>query len=273
MKIKLNANGLKIFAIIVMLIDHIGCYYVSKIAPEPYFIMRSIGRLAMPIFLYLIVQGFFYTSNLKKYIFRLFCLATITQAILLILGIINKLYFPSYSCQENDYFGVLFSYTLSLILISMIEYKRPIKSLNYFLNLIFRIMVVVLIIVIYIYVDIEFDMRVPFMFVELYFIEKIFMDSEKRILFLKRRFDNWWLGVGMKVVYILLIEISFVSSLDFSVYHPGYKYSIVFTAIPLLLYSGEKGKNNKVVKSLFYAVFPLQHLIFYLSAMFFLTEP
>lgn len=89
-KIKINANILKIFAIIVMLIDHIGSYFVSKIAPNPYYMMRSIGRLAMPIFLYLIVQGFFYTKNLKKYIFRMFCLATITQVILLVLGIINK---------------------------------------------------------------------------------------------------------------------------------------------------------------------------------------
>ena len=85
---KINANALKIIAIIVMLIDHIGCYFVSRIAPNPYYIMRSIGRLAMPIFLYLIVQGFFYTSNLKKYIFRIFCLATITQVVLIILGIL-----------------------------------------------------------------------------------------------------------------------------------------------------------------------------------------
>lgn len=60
---KINSNVLKIFAVITMIIDHIGCYFSSKIAPDIYYLMRSIGRLAMPIFLYLLVQGFFYTKN------------------------------------------------------------------------------------------------------------------------------------------------------------------------------------------------------------------
>ena len=268
-RLKINANVLKVFAIIVMLIDHIGCYFVSRIAPDPYYIMRSIGRLAMPIFLYLIVHGFFYTSNLKKYIFRLFCLATITQVILIILGIINSELFPSYICRENEYFGVLFSYTLSIILIAMIEYRTPIKNTNIVVNSVIRIIVIALIIFTYINIDIEFDMRIPFMFVEIYVIEKIFMDRENNVLFLKRKFNNKWKYLALKVIYIALIDLSFVTSLEFSAYHPGFKYAIIYTAIPLLLYSGEKGKNNKVIKTLFYAVFPLQHLIFYLSAMIF----
>lgn len=268
-RLKINANVLKIFAIIVMLIDHIGCYFVSKIAPNPYYIMRSIGRLAMPIFLYLIVQGFFYTSNLKKYIFRLFCLATITQVILIILGIINSELFPSYISRENEYFGVLFSYTLSIILIAMIEFKRPLKNVNIVINSIIRIIIITFIILTYINVDIEFDMRVPFMFVEIYIIEKLFMDRENNVFFLKRKFDSKWKSIILKIIYITLIEISFVSSLDFSTYHPGFKYAIIYTAIPLLLYNGEKGRNNKVIKTLYYAVFPLQHLILYLSAMIF----
>ena len=271
-KIKINANVLKIFAIIVMLVDHVGCYFVSKITPNSYYIMRSIGRLAMPIFLYLIVQGFFYTSNLKKYIFRLFCLATLTQVILIVLGIINSEIFPSYICRENEYFGVLFSYTLSIILITMLEYKEPFKKISFLFNQLIRIAIILLIIIIYINVDIEFDMRIPFMFVELYVIEKIFMDRENKILILKRSFDNKWKKILLKIIYISLIEISFVSALDFSSYHPGYKYAIVYTAIPLLLYNGRKGRNNKIIKSLFYAVFPLQHLILYLSAMIFTTK-
>lgn len=266
-KIKVNSNILKIFAIIVMLIDHMGSYFVSKIAPNPYYIMRSIGRLAMPIFLYFIVQGFFYTSNLKKYIFRVFCLATVTQVILLILGILNEAKFPSYVCRENEYFGVLFSYTLSLILLSMLEYKKIVKKTTIFLNSIFRIIIIMLIVIIYLTINIEFDMRIPFMAIELYFIEKIFMDRERHILFLKRQIENKWKYIVAKIAYIALIELSFVSSLDFSTYHPGYKYAIVYTAIPLFLYNGEKGKNNKIIKMLFYEIFPLQHLIFYLSAM------
>ena len=267
MKIKINGNTLKIIAIISMLIDHYASYLVSIVKPDIYYVMRSIGRLAMPIFLYLIVQGFFYTKNIKKYIFRIFCLATMTQVILLILGIINKVYFKDYHSRENEYLGVLFSYTLSLVLISMIEYKVIIPNLGKKFNLVLRTTIITLIMYIYVLVDIEFDMRIPFMFVEIYIIEKILMDKDKNVLFLKRSFEGKFKYWFMKVIYVVFIELSFVSSLDFSSYHPGYKYAIVYTAIPLLLYSGERGKNNKLIKGVFYAVFPIQHLVFYLGAM------
>ncbi len=219
-KLMLNANKLKIFAIAVMLVDHIGSYFVSRIAPTPYYIMRSIGRLGMPIFLFLIVQGFFYTRNLKLYIFRIFCLATITQIVLLLLGILNNYMFPNYICRENEYLGVLFSYLLSLILIAMLEYKKIISKFSNILNDIIRILVILIIGAIYINIDIEFDMRVPFMFVELYFIEKIFMDKDSKKLFLNRKFNDKWRYVILKILYISLIELSFISSLDFSAYHP-----------------------------------------------------
>ena len=129
------------------------------------------------------------------------------------------------------------------------------------------LVVILLIVCVYLNFDIEFDMRVPFMFVEIYIIEKIFMDRENKILFLERQFDNKWKYWLLKVLYVVLIELSFVSVLDFSEYHPGYKYAIIFTALPLLLYNGKKGKNDKIIKYLFYAVFPLQHLLFYLIGM------
>ena len=264
---KINANILKIFAIIVMLIDHVGSYFVGRITPDVYYALRSIGRLAMPIFLYLIIQGFFYTKNIKKYIFRLFCLATITQCILLCLGLINQAFFPNYINRENEYLGVLFSYTLSLILISMLEYKTIIKKFNHLINFIIRVLVILVIIFIYLNIDIEFDMRIPFMCVEIYAIEKIFMDKNTNKLFLKREYDNSYKYIILKIIYIALIEIAFVSSLDFSTYHPGYKYAIIYTAIPLLLYNGEKGKKNKLIQASFYAVFPIQHALFYIAAM------
>ena len=42
-------------------------------------IFRFAGRLAAPIFCYFIAQGFYYTSNVKKYIVRLFVLAAISH--------------------------------------------------------------------------------------------------------------------------------------------------------------------------------------------------
>ena len=65
---------LKIIAIITMLIDHIG----SVLFPE-IIAFRIIGRLAFPLFAFLLTEGYIHTSNLKKYIFRLAIFSLISQ--------------------------------------------------------------------------------------------------------------------------------------------------------------------------------------------------
>ena len=57
-KIGLTNNQLKIIAMISMLIDHIGLQMFPDLL-----IFRIIGRLAFPIFAYMIAEGCFYTKN------------------------------------------------------------------------------------------------------------------------------------------------------------------------------------------------------------------
>jgi hypothetical protein len=72
---------LKIIALVTMLIDHMGAVIPEFFGFEPqglnYF--RVIGRLAFPIFVYLIAEGFRYTKNRAKYLARLFAFAIISQ--------------------------------------------------------------------------------------------------------------------------------------------------------------------------------------------------
>ena len=60
----LDGFTLKMIAIITMLIDHVGHVIFPEIA-----ILRIIGRFSFPIFCFLLVEGFFHTSNVKKYMF------------------------------------------------------------------------------------------------------------------------------------------------------------------------------------------------------------
>jgi hypothetical protein len=85
----LNGSTLKIIAIVAMLIDHIGATIVENMMYSyagneqtiigAYFIMRTIGRLSFPIFCFLLVEGFFHTKDIKKYVFRLFLFALISE--------------------------------------------------------------------------------------------------------------------------------------------------------------------------------------------------
>ncbi|MGL4736164.1 MAG: TraX family protein [Cellulosilyticaceae bacterium] len=61
---------LKLAAISLMLIDHIGVTLIPETATL-YWICRMIGRLAMPIFCYQLAQGFLRTKDLMRYAKRI----------------------------------------------------------------------------------------------------------------------------------------------------------------------------------------------------------
>ena len=74
--------SLKIIAIITMTIDHIGIIFF----PEND-IFTAIGRLSFMIITFLLIEGYFHTSNLKKYIGRLIIFGIIIDLIMLTLGL------------------------------------------------------------------------------------------------------------------------------------------------------------------------------------------
>ena len=93
-KSPLTTYMLKLFAVVSMLVDHTGAVLVSQLRRMPsvtadpalaaslarlYRLMRRFGRLAFPIFCFFIVEGYFRTRNVKKYIMRLLLFAFISE--------------------------------------------------------------------------------------------------------------------------------------------------------------------------------------------------
>lgn len=70
----MNSSTLKIFACVVMLIDHIGYIFFPKLI-----VFRIVGRLAFPLFAYFIAEGYRKSKNLTDYLGRLFLFAFISQ--------------------------------------------------------------------------------------------------------------------------------------------------------------------------------------------------
>lgn len=72
----LDGFSLKMFAIIIMVIDHTG----EILFPDMRW-LRIIGRLAFPIFAFFIAEGFSHTRNILKYLSRMLFFAVITEPI------------------------------------------------------------------------------------------------------------------------------------------------------------------------------------------------
>ena len=99
----LTGNQLKILALIAMTCDHVGLQLLPRLE-----ILRIIGRLALPIYAYMIAEGWHYTRDRKKYLLRLVSLAAVCQAV----------YFVA---MGSLYQCIMVTFSLSVCLIWLID--------------------------------------------------------------------------------------------------------------------------------------------------------
>lgn len=125
----LTGNALKCIAVFTMLIDHIGALIVEKGILCSYdidrmmailetesgirwylfdIVLRSIGRLAFPIFCFLLVEGFLHTRNEMKYAGNLLLFAFISE-IPFDLAFFDT---PFFMGAQNVYFTLFFGVTM-----------------------------------------------------------------------------------------------------------------------------------------------------------------
>lgn len=133
----LSGSTLKLIACATMAVDHTGAAVVWYILQNPavrmnteryeriaslYDLMRAIGRIAFPIFCFLLVEGFFHTRSIKKYMERLFLFALLSE---FPFDFALKRD-PIYPMKQNVYFTLL----IGLITIWLIDRWRDMPPLQ-----------------------------------------------------------------------------------------------------------------------------------------------
>lgn len=118
---------LKIIALVTMFIDHIAHVGLLEMIlthfnvgiedyDKYYTICRTIGRIAFPIFAYQVALGFSKTSNLRKYIMRLFTFALVSY--------IPYIVFNNNFVIHPLHFNVIFMLLIGVIVILLFEHAK-----------------------------------------------------------------------------------------------------------------------------------------------------
>lgn len=111
MCLETTSMSLHIIAMTCMLCDHLW----GTIVPGNDW-LTCVGRISFPIFAFLIVEGYFHTRNLKKYVLRLLLFAILSE-IPFNLAMGSSLFYPIHQ-------NVLWSFLISLCLIRWNEKNK-----------------------------------------------------------------------------------------------------------------------------------------------------
>lgn len=214
---------LKIISFITMIIDHIGIIYFPSND-----IFRIIGRISFPIFCFFIVEGYFHTKNIKKYLSRL-----------LLLGIISELIFDLLFYNHYCYLGkqnTCFELFMGLLTIYYFD-----KLINYKYKIL-PIMLLVSSILLSNLLLLDYDYKGIILIFCFYLVNKLNLSKLKRIMYLS-------------LSVTLFFSLSIIST-------PNINYLGIFLCLPFLLtYNSKLGYNSMVLKYLFYFLYPLHLLI------------
>ena len=186
-------------AVIAMTIDHIGLYLCGDAWP-----MRVIGRLAMPIFCFMLVEGFCHTSSRSRYFARLLIFAFAAFVPHLTLAVIT---------HTTLSLNVLFTLAFSLLALACIDRGRW-----YFLGLIpvFALMICF---------PFEYGIFAILAVIGLYYARKLF-------------YHNRPLRVLAQLLVLAAMNISLYLQTGWLL-----QLWAIAAIIPIALYSGKKGRR------------------------------
>ncbi|GAA0076454.1 TraX family protein [Clostridium sp. CTA-5] len=253
---------IKILALILMTFDHIA-YFMPNTMNVPIW-FHWIGRIVAPLFIFMVVEGFYHTRNRKKYIIRLYIWS-------IIMGLGNSLVqkivpHPTGMPIINNMFATLFLTTLYLQGIEFIKRFKSEKTSKHIvlgLSLIIIPSLLGIIVLFTLFVLPPSIVQVVFLLIPTPFLVEggIAWVALGVILYLCR--DK---KIALTIAYTLFTLFIYVANAhgDYSLsnsFLSNYQW-IMIGALPfMLLYNNQKGRG---MKYLFYLYYPLHVYILYI---------
>ena len=227
----LSGNALKLIAAAAMLVDHVGLIFFPRLS-----IFRIIGRLAFPIFAFMIAEGCRYTRSKLRYFLTMAGIAAVCQIAYFI-------------ALKDSSMSVFVTFSVSILLVYYLQYlKKTLWSGEH--SRLYKIFIFVsfflllfLMYAINMKVDIDYGFAGCIMpvFTALFHSDANTPESLKKL----DRNEIHVLTTSVAMVYMAAVN-------------RPIQYFSLLTIPLLLLYSGKRGKAK--LKYFFYLFYPL-HLV------------
>lgn len=240
--IGIDSFTLHLLAMLLMLCDHL---WATLMLDQMW--LTTIGRIAFPIFAFMLVEGYFHTKNIKKYFIRLLIGAIIAE-IPFNLMYVGNMYYPYHQ-------NVMWTFLIALFCLWATE---KIKAKNKILGIVSGIIIFIA------------GTLVAFIGMVDYYGFGVLTVA----VFYAFRGNRWWHKLGQFIgLYIINCNLLGGLMMDFTigpmVFEIPQQGFALLAMVPILLYNGKQGMHNKGIQYGFYLFYPLHMLILSIIALCF----
>ena len=234
LRIETTSTSLHIMAMIFMLCDHL---WGTIISGNDW--LTCIGRISFPIFAFMIVEGYFHTKNLKKYVGRLLVFAVLSE-IPFNLAMGSRIFYPIHQ-------NVLWSF---LIAIGLIHWNEKVKEKQIWKRILAAIASVCIGYIVGLITFVDFYHAGILMVLVFYYFKG----------------QKWWCYLG-QLICLWYINFEMLGGLSYEVQILGQTHFIarqgfaLLALIPIWLYRGKQGYHSRTLQYSYYAFYPLHLLI------------
>ena len=233
--VEITSFTLHILAMLLMLCDHL---WATVVPGNDW--MTCVGRIALPIFAFMIVEGYFHTRSLKKYVGRLALFAVLSEIPFnMVMG--SSLFYPIHQ-------NVLWTFLIAVFLIWLNEKAK--KKGKVWLRAVTCVGTVCLAFVLGLVTFVDYNYAGVLTVLVFYFF----------------RGRKWWHFVG-QALCLYYINVEVLSGFYYEVNVFGQTMNLVrqsfalLALIPIWLYRGNQGPYNKVIKNIYYWFYPVHLLV------------
>ncbi len=234
-KFEITSMALHIMAMLFMLCDHLW----GTIVPGNDW-LTCIGRLAFPIYAFMLTEGYFRTKNLKNYVCRLLLFAVLSE-IPFNLAMGSSIFYPIHQ-------NVLWSFLIAIGLIRLNEKAR--KTGKLWIRIAVGCATVI----------------IGYLGGLLTMVDFYHAGILTVLVFYFFRQRKWW-SYPAQLICLWYINVEMLGGFSYEIPIGGETYFLsrqglaLLALIPIWLYRGKQGYHSKLLQYTYYAFYPLHLLI------------